>query len=729
MSASTTYINFSSIDYTGKNSLSTFSLGLTPLKFIPELPNTYNHRVIWDFGDGTISKSFSTNKVYDFPGKYNIKLIVYDCNNNAMISTFEKTISVYDYIPYTFNIHIYNYIATEDGTYIISEDGTYLVDESIDLSLKCGKIEGPFMVNTYYPPYQSASSIYYSISGSDSLNYWTIQDNKYSHLQKFNTLYTEIYNYAISSYQYKEIDKIDFTSTKVYGKLHNNSIVLCDPLESGAEWVGSMASKNFYIKNDSITSKMLIDFWFDKNNSDLPTTKLKYLNNLGISLSCNVVNNDASKLTITSNGLDGEGYPVESFNINSIKFFNTKIPFVIKIKDSDHMSIKNFDTIQLSSLNIVILNVSDVQLETENGEWLLNELGEGIYAEGIINPLSSSCYSITSLNYQLSSQSIGGSFRGYIEFPYNNTNLIQNVKIFATGSFVNDQLSSYSLSGESNYFNVYAPNYFDIWKKNEDFNPTQTLKDLRFQEILIDKNVLFDDFFSEVFGNESSDHDAIGVKIYEKIANFVENTQDIDKCEGSVIGSLGKFIGYNDENEETYIYPENINRVINLASMDTFKLVGNLNKFNQNFDIRGHSSKDEYGTNIGSIINPKTYIIDKNVPIVALEKFSNSYILLNTYQPVSAGGPSNYALSTYNASWGWPLVLPTSFNVNDFEKYYLFFEYNEGYDNTSIGGVVDFKNNKTTIEDTITHNELMGDGGVFEHIFLDTLYQSLSLVK
>jgi hypothetical protein len=84
-------------------------------------------------------------------------------------------------------------------------------------------------------------------------------------------------------------------------------------------------------------------------------------------------------------------------------------------------------------------------------------------------------------------------------------------------------------------------------------------------------------------------------------------------------------------------------------------------------------------------------------------------------------GSHIYGLSSYNSDWGWPLVLPTPFDFSDIEKYYLFFEYVNEYDNTLLETIIDFENQKTTISpissnlfETITQN-----------MFLSELYESL----
>lgn len=738
MSNSTTYITFSAIDYKGLDSLSSYALSITPLIFVPDLENSINHKMVWDFGDGTIAKTFSASKFYKFPGIYTVSLIQYDCNNNAMISSVTKTIQIYDYIPLTFDVTFMgfvldpngNYNLTEGGDFILMEDGSYSLTEedSNVITLSAGQISTPIRLNSYFPSYQPALDVYYDIYNSNSLNWWDINSNKYAHLESFNVFYEQIYNYTLSSYQYSEIPKITTDQNPIFVKVNNGTIVQCLSSDDDSCYAGLSGTKLVYIKEDNVTEQLLSYLSFDKTKYIHPyNTNFNYLNNLGITLSATVVENVPVRLNVTSNGLDGEGFPVDSFEIAPIKFYNTKIPFVVKIKDYLDFSIKNFDTIQLSSLNYTLTTTFDLQLATELGEFLLDELGNEIFANGTTVTVSTSAYSISSLNYTLSAQNTGGSFRGFVTFPAQE-DLIQNVRLEFNATLTDDQGNSWFLEGVSNYFNVYPTNYFDMYKKNEDFNAAETLKDLRFQEILIDKNILFDDFFGGILGGDSTQHEDIGVKTYEASANFVQNTQDIDDSTIDALDSMGEFMGYNDVNEEKYIYPVKVKRLVDLLSIDKIKLLGYENKFRENFDVKGRSSKTIFGINIGNQIDTTTYVISSTTPIVALEKFSNEYTLLNTYQPVSAVGTHTYPLSSFTSDWGWPLVLPVSLNFSEIEKYYLFFDFVDQYDNTILDGVVDFDNPKTTIPFLTTGEDLNELDGIKEHMFVDTLYTSLSLI-
>jgi len=699
MSNTTGYINFSAYDYKNELSLSSYALPNTPFKFISEISGISNgKRVVWDFGDGTISKKLSVEKYYNFPGEYKVNLVVYDCNNNATISTVEKILTVHDYTPLTFDIEI----------------PEHLINNTI-LEFECGKICGPLTAISKFPPYQSIVDVYYTVDNSNSKNYWDICDNKYDHLESFHTMYDRIYNYAISSYQYNEIDKIVNDTSNIFCKISNNNIVECNESDIDSFLVGKYSRKEIYFRDDTPKDELLISFNFDNTKLTIKNETLNYLNNLYVRLSCNVTDNvDIDRFSITSNGLDGEGYPISNFNIHNIKFFNSRIPITIKIKDSENYSIKNFEPLTFDDIAV---SLSGKYLENIDDTAQLLEISVGDYE-------------IYSINYLLSSRDNGGSLVGYIIFPSTSSyNILSDVTINITGTVINDQLSSYTIQGSSNNFNVYDQNYYDLYKMNENFDSSYQLKNLIFQETLIEKTKLFDDFFGSILGDSDIDHEDIGVKIYEKTANFVANTQDVDVCNTDYIESLSEMVGYNEQNEERYSYPNKVKRVMDLASLDKFKLIGERNKFSENFDIKGRSDKTVYGRNIGNEIDTNTYVCNLSTNIVALEKFGNSYTLLNTYQPLSVVNSTHYPLSSYSPMWGWPLVLPNDFVFSDIEKYYLFFESVSGYDNTNIGGIIDFGNNKTTIDEQLSNDQLFSDDGIFQHIFLDTLYDSLSLVK
>ena len=79
-------IEFDVLDWKNENVLSSYALEQTPLRFIPDLEDFSYVRVLWDFGDGTISTSLSAEKYWENPGKYVVNFTLYDCYSNAVNS-------------------------------------------------------------------------------------------------------------------------------------------------------------------------------------------------------------------------------------------------------------------------------------------------------------------------------------------------------------------------------------------------------------------------------------------------------------------------------------------------------------------------------------------------------------------------------------------------------------------------------------------------------------------
>ncbi len=681
----TTYVTFSAIDYKGENLLSSYSLSTTPFTFVSDLPSGNSNKVLWSFGDGTTSPELCARHSYSYPGEYTVNLFVYDCIGNVRVSSYSQVVEIHDFLPLSFEL------ITTTGYDVLSS--------------YTGQITGPITVNAQYPIYQKPIDIYYKLFGYESA-FYAISAEKFVHLIPFSSIFHQVYNYSLSSYQYQEIDKISLETSEVFGKIVEDGIALCPSTDDGAFYVGMSGQKNVYFKFDLANSNAGGKFNFDKTEIYSPfvydSTYVSYFNNLGITLSAIVTENVGfSSLSITSNGIHGEGFEIDSFDIAPIKFENVKIPFVVKIVDQLGYSFKSSNT---DDFSFVVLSGS--------------------------TPLNSYYYSISSLAYTLSSITHTGSQRYYIQFS-NLTDVLSNVSISAVGQHqpqVNDSLTIDTF-GYSALFDVYPFDYYEMYKKNENFDAEENFKNLRFQETLLDKNVLFEDFLGTIVGGASAHHESLGRKTYEKIANFVENGSDIDRDEIFALISQMDLMN-NDANvyDSTLMnYPEQLKRVLNLASISRNRLMGTPNKFRENFDHKGHVQKDEFGINLGPQINTSTYTITAGTHIVALEKFSGNYTLLNTYQPLCAASGAQYNLSQYSTDWGWPLVLPTQFNYNDFEKYYFFFEYIDQFDGRNTNYTVDSSNVLTTVLSTATNEDLFKRNGIFENMISSVLYDSLSL--
>lgn len=696
-----TYLNFDVIDYqNNSDTLSSYNLPITPLVFTPIIPLNYNEDigVVWDFGDTTKSTEFSPSHTYKLPGTYTVKLFAFNRFNQANLGAISRTVTIKDYIEDNFNVR-----------------------PSSTFSLSCGAISREIIITQSLPYYYTNSTINYNVSGSRSLDYSKLPDYKYNHLQRYNSLLYKNYIPSSNSYELVEVNSISLPLSNLYVKLVNNTLQQSLTSDSTSTLVGFSGVDTFYYRDDLPTNRFNLSF--SRNYDDLT-------NSLNITFSGNVVENrNITKLSITSNGIDGDSIPLSTFDINPIKFNNTKIHFVIKLKDQLNNTIKNVNPLVLSGAGDNRINISLVGTN--------------------IIPVSS--YSVNSLQTTLESLSSGGYFRGYVEFTDDLLIPLTGVSISAVAAGIktlSGTTISGSITGISSPFSIYPQNYYSLYKKGEDFDGEAMYKSLRFQESLLDKNIFFENFLGNIFGDEKPDSQALSKKINERILNFVDNNVNIDTSEIINLISMSQMLDNSnivfDQNLSNF--PNQIQRLISLLSVKRSKLFGVKNKFVENFNSFGHLNNDIYGKNLGNKIDIFSYVVVPGNDIVAYEKFSRKYTLLNTYQPLKGSSFTTTSLDTedgnelltesddiilteayylikdYNTTWGWPLILPQNFTAQDIDIYYDFYEFNNVYANNYVGGILDMNLTNVDSDDTNISN-------IYNAIILDTLYQSLSLTS
>ena len=131
-----------------------------------------------------------------------------------------------------------------------------------------------------------------------------------------------------------------------------------------------------------------------------------------------------------------------------------------------------------------------------------------------------------------------------------------------------------------------------------------------------------------------------------------------------------------------------------------------------------------------------------------MKKYSNTYLRLNTFQPLSAlsgentgGGVKNsntYMLSDYSTevtnsslsggnSWGWGLILPSTYSINTVNNFYDFYTLSAVYDDTVLSGLIDYENGLTTVSFSESLSNLEGENNIFDIVIRNSLFSSLSL--
>ena len=206
-------------------------------------------------------------------------------------------------------------------------------------------------------------------------------------------------------------------------------------------------------------------------------------------------------------------------------------------------------------------------------------------------------------------------------------------------------------------------------------------------------------------------------------------------------------------------YPASLKRIVDFFSVNRSKIIPIKNKFSQDFNDKGRADSG-LGKNLGKEIKLSDTLSggDNFKPIVAFEKFSQRYYMLNT-DPTSGfdfrylGTNKTYQISSYNINWGWGLVLPDGIgdftymldisgnnlvlengfrilnedrglDTNDISKYYTFFEYISTFNNSNIFAFYDDAN----VNSTSDVSSLSAINNSIDEIILKDIYSGTNLI-
>jgi hypothetical protein len=265
------------------------------------------------------------------------------------------------------------------------------------------------------------------------------------------------------------------------------------------------------------------------------------------------------------------------------------------------------------------------------------------------------------------------------------------------------QLSAVMLSGVSNNFDVLEfKNSASFRRKNESFNTAQYYKSLALPEKLQANSNLFDNFFGAAVGTGMlSSNEDIGQTVYEKIANFDFNHNDIETC------NVKQLLSYAEETstpiqDYNIFLPVEIRNLIDVLSVSKTRLWGVEDKV----PILEQS--------IGAIYNTETDYVTAGTKIILKNKFDKTLGLIPV--PVNENESYIYPLSTIKL-YG----LPEPIFIN-----YLFYRYEPSYTNDIIENIIDWDSQYTILDRTLSsYNDWYGEDGLIETNFRYILTKNL----
>jgi len=321
---------------------------------------------------------------------------------------------------------------------------------------------------------------------------------------------------------------------------------------------------------------------------------------------------------------------------------------------------------------------------------------------------------------------IDTSFNSY--YYYKTIGDFTGIRWFLKNSKSNANVPRF-VTGRSGLFTIASPTNV-IVKKNENYDLANTIKSYVLQESLFNNNNLFDNFFAPILNGNINDLDELGKVIYEKIANYVDNISDVDKCNLKSLKSMYNMIG---EDLDLFLntVPPSIRRLIDILSVKKCILYGNKNNFDRNFSEI--CVKFDPNTNLGEELKiNKDYFIP-GYPVIVYEKFTKNYKLIQNTLINEHGVElfKPYPLSGISYDWGWGLVLGDRSQMGEtISNYYKIYNYIPTSENNFYDGLIDFKDSITSISPYVSsYKDWTKYGGTMDNIISANLYQNLGLIK
>ena len=211
--------------------MSGYSLPFELFKFEPNFSTTSNtisdKKVVWDFGDNTLSKDLTAYHYYKYPGYYSVTLTVFNENGDGLQSSVLSTIRVLNYI---------------NDAILITCDTT-----PVEVS---GQNNFKFYV-TRYNSWQTSLTgrqnvLMLSVSGNQS-PFFTKEEyesNKNAHFYSSS-------RFAVNTeLGLTTVNEVSTNSENIYASPNGNSIALSLTATEGSYFAGTSGSAYFYYIED-----------------------------------------------------------------------------------------------------------------------------------------------------------------------------------------------------------------------------------------------------------------------------------------------------------------------------------------------------------------------------------------------------------------------------------------------------------------------------------------------
>lgn len=765
MSESIPLVRFTVQDaITNQNTTTGYALDLYKFKFnvlkdtIPDYIS--DNLFVWQFGDGDYSTEISPIHWYKTPGKYTVTLTLYGIDPEtkqfkSYVNGFTQVLQIYNFVP-TLSTLTYGDVFT-NLKFVPSE----LSSNELQW-LNYPVVECEFTLFNSWQSYEYTKGEYTLNLNNDNSLYPILKADDYN-----NNLYLHLSpTDKFLNDELQPINSITVSGVPIYYTRNNNGEMIQVEEQEGATLVGLSSIGKFYysglpiLSNSASTLSTTLEItldttnYRDKYNANNNITTL-YNDPIMMVKPCelnfvNTLNVDNITSDIISGIINSTGVINDKFDIYKHKYFDHPINFVFRYG----YNINNTFTPVTFIDNIILIDgimylsdkrVGTLKIYNSNGNQLIHKT----YTNQIQQPRG---YWSTK----------GGYLKGFCIVDSQNYDDIENAYFEVTieREFVTLSALETPVAVRSSLFNIIKENQINIRKINEDFQMYDEFQKAALQPVL-KTDVNLNSYLSAFFG-EYDNPNSLCIKPYEKISNWTANIIDIDTCNVESLYNYYYSLNFNIS-ENNYSWPPDFRRVVDLISIPYHKLKGNNEIITTNFDNRGYTNQ-VYGINKGNIIDIDSYIITAGIPIIAKEKFSEEYTLIDTNLVIDRQTINNlssailsgvdlssskissyyynlqqiyndiqvvpnddvvnfvYPLKNYkndyiennstkklqNIGWGWNLILPNNYEyVQSTDKHFTLSDYYEFYEyiptNSFItDNIIDWDSEYTTISSGIS---------------------------
>lgn len=367
-----TYVFFSIKNYSNSSILSSYSLPICPLTFIPNFTTSdllsserglSTKKVKWNFGDDTFSTDITATHLYTWPGEYTVTLTVYDKLGNPVESEYKPS------------VFIKNFVADEIQW---EEYGKFIYD------VPASKIGDPLYIITRnsWQSYNVLSgtgitiNLYASGAAGDYISEENFFTDKWSHLRLLSRFYEK--QKIGNTEQYAIVDTITAKTTEIYAKIVDNDIKICSKDDPGAIIAGVTGRNEIFYVDDRVKNwttrenPIFLIATFDTSRFEDEFSQRREIYNYinyppaGFQTYAPTVlpiikvrHNPGQRLSITTTGIDGEGtLSTTVFDIPKISWQHTSVPFIVKFKDFENFTTKTYQPLSSSMVeNVTITNL------------------------------------------------------------------------------------------------------------------------------------------------------------------------------------------------------------------------------------------------------------------------------------------------------------------------------------------------------------------------------------